>query len=63
MIDRARRFVGVVSVDSLKQAVAHKHALDAALLSAPDPIPAQTPVSDLISLVAEAPCPVSYNFV
>jgi len=58
VIDRNRRFVGVVSVDSLKQAAAGQQALDKALLSAPQPILGETPLNELIGLVAEAPCQV-----
>ena len=58
VIDRSRHFVGVVSIDSLKQAAAQKQSLDAALLEKPEPIQAETPVNELIGLVAESPCQV-----
>lgn len=58
VIDRSRHFVGVVSIDSLKQAAAQKQSLDAAFLEKPEPIAADTPVNELIGLVAEAPCQV-----
>jgi glycine betaine/proline transport system ATP-binding protein len=58
VIDRSRRFVGVVSMDSLKQAAAAKQPLDKAMLSCPRPIVANTPVNELIGLVADAPCQV-----
>ncbi len=58
VIDRSRHFVGVVSIDSLKKAAADKESLDAALLPTPEPIAAETPVNELIGLVAEAPCQV-----
>ncbi|HEJ9059194.1 TPA: glycine betaine/L-proline ABC transporter ATP-binding protein ProV [Serratia fonticola] len=52
------KFIGVVSIDSLKQALAAKQTLDDALLDAPLPVPADMPLSELISLVAQAPCAV-----
>ncbi len=58
VIDRSRHFIGVVSIDSLKQAAAQKQSLDAALLEKPEPIQAETPVNELIGLVAESPCQV-----
>lgn len=48
----------MVSIDSLKQALAAKQTLDDALLDAPLPVPADMPLSELISLVAQAPCAV-----
>lgn len=58
VVDRSRHFVGVVSIDSLKQAAAQKQSIDAALLEKPEPIQAETPVNELIGLVAESPCQV-----
>ncbi|AYM91643.1 MULTISPECIES: glycine betaine/L-proline ABC transporter ATP-binding protein ProV [Serratia] len=52
------KFIGVVSIDSLKQALAAKQTLNDALLDAPLPVPADMPLSELISLVAQAPCAV-----
>lgn len=58
VVDRSRRFLGVVSVESLKQAAAGRLPLDQAFLEKPQPILADTSVNDLIGLVAEAPCQV-----
>lgn len=48
----------MVSIDSLKKALAASQTLDDALLEAPTPVPADMPLSELISLVAQAPCAV-----
>ena len=58
VLDRSHRFVGVVSIDSLRQASSHDAGLDQALLDSPQPLPADTLVNELISTVAEAPCGV-----
>ena len=58
VVDRSRRFIGVVSIESLKKAAIGKHPLDSALLDNPQPILADTPVNELIGLVAESPCQV-----
>lgn len=58
VIDRNRHFIGVVSVASLTAASEAKQPLGQALLDTPRPIPADTPVNELIGLVAEAPCQV-----
>lgn len=48
----------MVSIESLKKALSANQTLDDALLEAPAAVPADTPLSDLISLVAQAPCAV-----
>ncbi|MCS3454920.1 glycine betaine/L-proline ABC transporter ATP-binding protein ProV [Aeromonas rivuli] len=58
VIDRSRHFVGVVSLDSLACAVASKGSLDQALLEEVSPLLADTPLHELISQVAAAPCQV-----
>lgn len=58
VVDRSRRFVGVVSLDSLDRAVASKGSLDQALLGEIPPLLADTPLHELISQVAAAPCQV-----
>lgn len=58
VVERGEKFIGVVSIDSLKQALAAKQTLDDALLDTPFPVPADMPLSELISLVAQAPCAV-----
>ncbi|TNI32384.1 glycine betaine/L-proline ABC transporter ATP-binding protein ProV [Aeromonas dhakensis] len=58
VVDRRRRFIGVVSVESLGQAVRAKGSLEQALLADIQPILADTALNELISLVAAAPCQV-----
>ena len=53
-----QKFVGVVSTDSLKAALAAGEGLDSALLSLPAAVPADTSLNDLLSHVAQAPCAV-----
>ncbi|CCG88128.1 glycine betaine/L-proline ABC transporter ATP-binding protein ProV [Erwinia piriflorinigrans] len=53
-----QRFVGTVSVDSLKAALAEGAGLDQALLDSPQAMPADTTLNDLLSHVAQAPCAV-----
>ena len=61
MVDRSRRFLGVVSVESLGQAVGAKGSLEQALLGTFSPFLADTALNELISQVAAAPvrCPWS----
>lgn len=58
VLERGQKFIGVVSIDSLKKALAENQSLDSALLVDPAPVPADMPLSELISLVAQAPCAV-----
>ncbi|EOI6426568.1 glycine betaine/L-proline ABC transporter ATP-binding protein ProV [Yersinia enterocolitica] len=58
VLERGQKFIGVVSIDSLKKALAENQSLDSALLTDPAPVPADMPLSELISLVAQAPCAV-----
>ena len=58
VVDRSRRFLGVVSVESLGQAVRDKGSLEQALLADIQPILADTSLNELISQVAAAPCQV-----
>lgn len=58
VVDRRRRFLGVVSVESLGQAVRAKGSLEQALLADIQPILADTALNELISQVASAPCQV-----
>lgn len=58
VLDKAHHFVGVVSIDSLRQAMERNTGLDEALLESPEPLPANTLVNELITSVAEAPCGV-----
>ena len=52
VVDRRRRFIGVVSVESLGQAVRAKGSLEQALLADIQPILADTALNELISQVA-----------
>ena len=58
VVDRSRRFLGVVSVESLSRAVRDKGSLEQALLADIQPILADTSLNELISQVAAAPCQV-----
>ncbi|WP_421187235.1 glycine betaine/L-proline ABC transporter ATP-binding protein ProV [Aeromonas enteropelogenes] len=58
VVDRARRFVGVVSLASLARTVDSKGSLEQALLDEVTPLLADTPLHELISQVAAAPCQV-----
>ncbi len=56
VVDASNHYIGVVSVDSLKQAQSKQQSLEHALLKQPDAIDADTPLGDLISEVAQSPC-------
>lgn len=58
VVDRGRRFLGVVSLESLKQAAIAHQSLNEAFLEKPQPILADTSLTEVIGLVAEAPCQV-----
>ena len=58
VIERGNKFVGAVSIDSLKTALTQQQGLDAALIDAPLAVDAQTPLSELLSHVGQAPCAV-----
>lgn len=58
VLERGQKFIGVVSIDSLKKALSESQSLDSALLADPAPVPADMPLNELISLVAQAPCAV-----
>lgn len=55
VIERGNKFVGAVSIDSLKAALTQQQGLDAALIDAPLAVDAQTPLSELLSHVGQAP--------
>ncbi|MGC6389896.1 glycine betaine/L-proline ABC transporter ATP-binding protein ProV [Ewingella sp. S1.OA.A_B6] len=55
VLERGQKFIGVVSIDSLKAALKANQSLDAALLELPGPVLADMPLSELISHVAAAP--------
>lgn len=58
VLERGQKFVGIVSTDSLKAALAAGAGLDDALLDSPAAVDAQTPLSELLSVVGQAPCAV-----
>ncbi|CAK9884049.1 MAG: Glycine betaine/proline betaine transport system ATP-binding protein ProV [Candidatus Erwinia impunctatus] len=53
-----QKFIGVVSTDSLKMALAAGEGLDHALLPSPEAMPGDTSLSELLTHVAQAPCAV-----
>lgn len=56
VVDEQHQFVGVVSTDSIESAQQSNLLMGDAYLSSPDKILFDTPVSQLISAVAHAPC-------
>lgn len=49
LVERGNKFVGVVSIDSLKTALSENRGIDAALIDAPLAVDAETPLSELLS--------------
>ncbi|TKI05296.1 glycine betaine/L-proline ABC transporter ATP-binding protein ProV [Martelella alba] len=58
LLDRDRRFLGVVSLDSLKTAAVDDLGLDQAIIDSPSPVPSDTALNELLISVAQAPYPV-----
>lgn len=58
VLEGVQKFIGVVSIYSLKKALLENQPLEYALLTEPAPVPANMPLNELISLVAQAPCAV-----
>lgn len=58
VLERGQKFIGVVSIESLKTALKANQPLESALLESPAPVLADMPLSELISHVAAAPCAV-----
>ncbi|TKY81100.1 glycine betaine/L-proline ABC transporter ATP-binding protein ProV [Pectobacterium polonicum] len=58
VLEGGKRFIGIVSIDSLKQALKEQQPLEQALLPEPVPVPADMSLNELISQVAQAPCAV-----
>jgi glycine betaine/proline transport system ATP-binding protein len=59
VIDKARHFQGVVSVNSLRDALAGDNpAFSQALLAEVNAIPSDTLLNEVMSIVAQSPCPV-----
>ena len=58
VIERDQKFLGIVSTDSLKAALAAGQGLDAAFLDNPAPVSAETSLSELLSHVGQSVCSV-----
>ncbi|WBM71537.1 glycine betaine/L-proline ABC transporter ATP-binding protein ProV [Buttiauxella sp. WJP83] len=58
VIERGQKFLGIVSTDSLKAALAAGQGLDNAYLETPAAVSADTSLSDLLTHVGQAPCAV-----
>ncbi|RJT39159.1 glycine betaine/L-proline ABC transporter ATP-binding protein ProV [Rahnella woolbedingensis] len=58
VLERGQKFIGVVSIESLKTALKANLTLESALLESPAAVQADMPLSELISHVAAAPCAV-----
>ncbi|MBD2795443.1 glycine betaine/L-proline ABC transporter ATP-binding protein ProV [Xenorhabdus sp. 18] len=58
LIEKGQKFVGVVSVNSLQQALAEEKSIKHAILEKPTAVAADIPLNELISTVAQSPCAV-----
>jgi glycine betaine/proline transport system ATP-binding protein len=59
VLDRDKVFKGVVSADSLSEAADRDEKnLDGAILKEVAPVPAETPLQDLLTVIRKCPCPV-----
>lgn len=58
LIQRGQKFVGIVSINSLEQALHDKKNIEQAILTSPCAIDANTPLNELISTIAQSPCAV-----
>lgn len=58
LIERGRKFVGIVSVTSLEEALKNKQHIESAILPEPCAINGDTPLNELISTVAQSPCAI-----
>ncbi|MEA1064225.1 glycine betaine/L-proline ABC transporter ATP-binding protein ProV [Erwinia sp. HR93] len=56
VIERGQKFIGIVSIDSLKNALAQGLGLEEALLKTPGPVAADMPLSEVLTPVGQAPC-------
>lgn len=54
VIERGHKYIGLASIESLKQALSSQQGLGEALLAEPQPVSANTPLNELISLVAQS---------
>ncbi|RDK89402.1 glycine betaine/proline transport system ATP-binding protein [Enterobacillus tribolii] len=55
VIERGHKYIGLVSIESLKQTLSRQQGLEDALLPDPQPVSAGTQLNELISLVAQSP--------
>lgn len=58
LIERGQKFVGIVSINSLEQALFDNKNIEQAILTSPCAIDANTPLNELISTIAQSPCAV-----
>lgn len=58
VVDKHNQFLGVVSASSLHDVIKKKQTLAEAIIGDVEAIPADTPIRDIISWVAQAPCAV-----
>lgn len=58
LISRGHTFAGVVSVESLEKALQNNQGIESAVISSIEPIQGETPLNEVISTVAQAPCAV-----
>ncbi len=58
LIERGRKFAGIVSVTSLEEALKAKQPIGSAILTEPCAINGDTPLNELISTVAQSPCAI-----
>ncbi|MBG6248781.1 MULTISPECIES: glycine betaine/L-proline ABC transporter ATP-binding protein ProV [Symbiopectobacterium] len=58
VLEKGGKFIGVVSIDSLKKALHAQEPLEQALLPDHAPVPADMSLNELIPHVAQAPCAV-----
>ena len=58
LIERGQKFAGIVSVASLEAALKAKKPITDAILSEPQAVSADTPLNELLTVVAQSPCAV-----
>ncbi|TXR51404.1 glycine betaine/L-proline ABC transporter ATP-binding protein ProV [Reinekea thalattae] len=58
VVSKTNQFIGVVSAESLHQVIKQDEPFENALLNDIKPIQAETPISEIMSIVAQMVCPV-----
>lgn len=58
LLDDEKHFVGVISADSLKEAIIRQEPIRAAVLPDLAAVKADTPIRDMLNTAAQFPCPV-----